>query len=317
MIIGTIAAIRFCFLSSCSSHTSRARNISTYTMIRMSLPFRALGLGGGGVKGILHIGAILELSKTQELFFPDGVYGVSVGAVIGRYVAFGLPFDNEGVSKLKQQFKLTNFVGNVDFESISQSFSLKGMLTMDLFERMIVELFESRGIDIRTKTLGDANMPLFIVSSNLTKGKPTIFSGNVPVLDALKCSCAIPGIFIPQILYNQVYIDGDMFCPSIDKFMPFDNMLCISLKKRMSPTKFTADTIENMSPLAYIHDIYTMLTQNFHNQVKSDKTVCLHFPELHSMSDIDDFNVDDILAKAGSDLNRFLGAKGILQKLAE
>uniref|UniRef100_A0A6C0F6T6 PNPLA domain-containing protein n=1 Tax=viral metagenome TaxID=1070528 RepID=A0A6C0F6T6_9ZZZZ len=283
----------------------------------MSLPFRALGLGGGGVKGILHIGAILELSKRQKLFFPDGVYGVSVGAVIGTYLAFGLPFDDEGILKLKQQFKLTNFVGNVDFNCISQSFSLKGMLTMDLFETMIVDLFESRGIDIRTKTLGDAIMPLFIISSNLTKGKPTIFSGNVPVLSALKCSCAIPGVFVPQILYNQVYIDGDMFCPSIDKFMPCDSMLCISLKKRMSDTKFTEDNIENMSPLTYIHDIYTMLTQNFHNQVKTGKTLCLHFPGLHSMSDIDEFDIEKILEKASYDLNRFLGTKGVLQELTE
>lgn len=283
----------------------------------MSLPFRALGLGGGGVKGILHIGAILELSKKQELFFPDGVYGVSIGAVIGTYLAFGLPFDDHGISKLKQQFKLTNFIGNADFKSISRSFSLKGMLTMDLFERMIVDLFESHGIDIRTKTLGDANMPLFIISSNLTKGKPTIFSGNVPVLDALKCSCAIPGIFVPQILYGQVYIDGDMFCPSVDKFMPFDNMLCISLKKRMTDTKFTEKTIENMSPLSYIHDIYTMITQNFHNQVKSDKTLSLNFPGLSSMSDVDEFNVDDILTKAGTDLNSFLSTKGLLQELTK
>ena len=272
----------------------------------MSLPFRALGLGGGGVKGILHIGAILELSKKQELVFPDGVYGVSIGAVIGTYLAFGLPFDDQGISKLKQQFKLTNFIGNADFKSISQSFSLKGMLTMDLFERMIVDLFESHGIDIRTKTLGDANMPLYIISSNLTKGKPTIFSGNVPVLDALKCSCAIPGIFVPQILYGQVYIDGDMFCPSVDKFMLFDNMLCISLKKRMIDTKFTEKTIENMSPLSYIHDIYTMITQNFHNQVKSDKTLCLNFPGLSSMSDIDEFDIDKIMKKSAEDLNRYL-----------
>jgi hypothetical protein len=272
----------------------------------MSLPFRALGLGGGGVKGILHIGALHELSKKQELVFPDGVYGVSIGAIIGTYLAFGLPFDDQGISKLKQQFKLTNFLGNADFKSISRSFSLKGMLTMDLFERMIVDLFKFHGIDIRTKTLGDANMPLYIISSNLTKGKPTIFSGNVPVLDALKCSCAIPGIFVPQILYGQVYIDGDMFCPSVDKFMPFDNMLCISLKKRMTDIKITEKTIENMSPLSYIHDIYTMITQNFHNQVKSDKTLCLNFPGLSSMSDIDEFDIDKIMKKSAEDLNRYL-----------
>ena len=284
----------------------------------MSIPFRTLGLGGGGVKGLLHIGALLELSKKQDLIFPDGVYGVSVGAVIGTYLAFGLPFDDQGISKLKQQFKLTNFIGNADFKSISQSFSLKGMLTMDLFERMIVDLFESHGIDIRTKTLGDANMPLYIISSNLTKGKPTIFSGKVPVLDALKCSCAIPGVFIPQVLYNQVYIDGDMFCPSIDKFIPnLDHAICFSLKFRVPTNELIPENIENMSPLTYIHSIYNMVTQNFSNQVKTDKTLDLYYEGLYSTSDISEFDIESIFKKAAHDLNRFLSAKSVLQELAE
>lgn len=283
----------------------------------MSLPFRALGLGGGGVKGILHIGALLELSKKQELVFPDGVYGVSVGAVIATYIAFGLPFDEEGVSNLNKQFNLSSFLGDVDLHTISNTFSLKGMNSMDSFEKIISDLFQSRGINIRDKVLSDAKMPLYLVASNLTKGKPTIFSGNVPVLSALKCSCAIPGVFIPQILYSQVYIDGDMFCPSIDKFIHSKSMLCLSLKKRMSETKFTPDTIENMSPLTYIHDIYTMITQNFHNQVKTDSTVCLNFPGLHSMSDITEFNIEEILKKGSHDLNRFLSAKSVLQELSE
>jgi patatin-like phospholipase/acyl hydrolase len=58
-------------------------------------PFQKLALGGGGVKGILHIGALQELSKHQPLIFPEGVYGSSIGAVIGTYVAFGLPIDEK------------------------------------------------------------------------------------------------------------------------------------------------------------------------------------------------------------------------------
>jgi predicted acylesterase/phospholipase RssA len=60
----------------------------------MSLPFRALGLGGGGMKGILHIGALLELEKHQPLKFPDGVYGCSVGSIIAAFIAFELPIKN-------------------------------------------------------------------------------------------------------------------------------------------------------------------------------------------------------------------------------
>jgi hypothetical protein len=272
----------------------------------MSLPFRALGLGGGGVKGVLHIGALLELSKKQDLVFPDGVYGVSVGAVIATYIAFGLPFDKEGISNLNNQFNLSNFLGDVDLQSVSNTFSRKGMNSMDSFEKMVADLFQSHGINIRDKVLSDAKMPLYLVASNLTKGNPTIFSGNVPVLSALKCSCAIPGVFQPQILYGQVYIDGDMFCPSIDKFIHSKSKLCISLKKRMSNTEFTPETIENMSPLTYIHDIYTMITQNFHDQVKSDNTVCLNFPGLHSMSDITEFDIEKVLEKGAHDLRRFL-----------
>jgi len=284
----------------------------------MSLPFRTLGLGGGGVKGILHIGALLELSKKQSLVFPDGVYGISVGSVIGTYIAFGLPVDESSLPDLKKHMKIQNFIDNVDLKTIASSFSLKGVYSMDLFEKFVVDLFKSKGVDIRTKVIGDALMPLHIIASNLTKGTPTIFSNNVPVLDALKCSCAIPGVFRPQILYNQIYIDGDFFVPSVDRFIPnLDHALCFSLKKRMSDTKFTPETIENMSPLAYIHDIYTMITQNFHNQIKTDKTLCLHFPKLHSMSDIDDFDIDEVMKKAAQDLNRFLGAKGVLQELSE
>jgi len=273
----------------------------------MSLPFRTLGLGGGGVKGILHVGALLELSKKQALVFPDGVYGISVGSVIGTYLAFGLPFNKESVPELKKHLKFSNFANKVDLKAVSESFSTKGMYSMDLFESFIVKLFESKGVNIKEKVIGDANMPLYIIASNITKGKPAVFSKNVPVIDALKCSCAVPGVFRPQVLYNDVYIDGDYFVPSVDKFIPdLSQAICFSLKKRKITTGFKPENIEYMSPLTYIHDIHTLIMQNFHDQVKSKKTVTLHYPGLRSTSDIDNFDIDDILKKASDDLNRFL-----------
>ena len=60
----------------------------------MSVLFYRLALGGGGAKGILHIGALQELSKFQPLYFQNGIYGSSIGSIIATYVAFGLPIDN-------------------------------------------------------------------------------------------------------------------------------------------------------------------------------------------------------------------------------
>ena len=64
----------------------------------MSLPFRKLGLGGGGVKGILHIGALRELSKHQTLEFPDGIYGCSIGSIIADIPLFALRIIGSPVS---------------------------------------------------------------------------------------------------------------------------------------------------------------------------------------------------------------------------
>lgn len=278
----------------------------------MSAPFRILGLGGGGMKGILFVGALLELSKTQDLVFPDGVYGVSVGSIVGAYIAFGLPLDAES---LNEAFQISKFVPDVDFEQLPQSLSLKGIFSMDAFEKSLIDLFLSKGLDIRTKNIGDAAMPLYIASSNLTKGKPTIFSKDVPLLDALKCSCCIPGVFRPQIMYGQVFVDGDLFVPSIDYFIPnTERALCLSLKLRMIDNNFAPDKIEDMSPLTYIHDVYTLVTLNFFRQVRKPCTLSLAYPGLRSFSNISDFSIPKLLEKSGDDLRRFLSAKSILQE---
>jgi len=273
----------------------------------MSLPFRALGLNGGGVKGILHVGVLLELQKRQSLVFPDGVYGVSVGSIIGTYVAFGLPID---VNTLKDAFRLSSFIPEPDYANLPQMLSLKGVFSMDAFEKSVNNIFLKQGVDLRTKVIGDAKMPLYIVASNLTKGIPTIFSKNVPVLEALKCSCCIPGVFRPQILYDQVYIDGDLFVPSVDNLITdTSRTLCVSLKTIMSDYDFSAANIDNVSPVHYIHGIYNFVTRNFLHQVKKPCTIHLLYPKLKSMSDLSEFNIPDILKKSGSDLSLFLSTK--------
>lgn len=281
----------------------------------MSLPFRALGLNGGGVKGILHVGVLLELQKRQPLVFPDGVYGVSVGSIIGTYVAFGLPIN---IDTLKDAFRLSSFIPEPDYANLPQMLSLKGVFSMDTFEKSLVNIFMKQGVDLRTKVIGDAKMPLYIVASNLTKGIPTIFTKNVPVLEALKCSCCIPGVFRPQILYDQVYLDGDLFVPSVDKLISDTSQtLCISLKTIMSDYDFSAKNIENVSPIHYIHGIYNFVTRNFLHQVKKPCTLHLTYPNLKSMSNIEEFAIPDILEKAGSDLTRFLGTQSGNKECAE
>lgn len=271
----------------------------------MSILFRRLALGGGGAKGILHIGALQELSKHQPLEFPNGVYGSSIGSILATYVAFGLPIDNT-IPLIKKYLVFDKIAPKPNFAQMAKSLTTKGMYDMDTLEQLFIEFFQDAGLDIRDKTIQDAKMPLYIVSSNITKGIPTIFSKNVPILSALRCSCCIPGVFKPQILYDNLYVDGDMFTPAISNIVPKDeSTLILNLKKQNSKV-MTPENIENISPLEYIGNLYLMTMTQFYNAQKHESDVPLFHPKLFSSTPVDEINIDEVLETGRTQLRRFL-----------
>lgn len=280
----------------------------------MSLPFRKLGLGGGGIKGILHIGALQELAKHQPLVFPDGVYGISIGSILATYISFGLPLDDRMTTLVEKYLSVEKIVPKLSFKDVSNAFASKGLYSMTAFEDSIVDMFLEAGLDIRTKKLGDAEMPLYIIASNITKGTPAIFSKNVPLLEAIKCSCCIPAMFKPQELYGQLYVDGDLFVPSLSSIVK--DGLVFSLVKKTSAC-ITPKTIETMPPLQYMRDLYIMSMNRVRHNEKTDLTVCLEYRQLRSDSDLGDFNIPDIFESGKKQLNDFLRTKSFYQEGTE
>ena len=185
---------------------------------------------------------------------------------------------------------------------------------MGVFEDSVINMFLEAGLDIRTKTLGDAKMPLYIIASNITKGTPTVFSKNVPLLHAIRCSCCIPAIFKPQELYGQLYVDGDLFVPSLSSIVK--DGLVFSLIKKTSAC-ITPETIETMHPLQYMRDLYIMSMNQVRNLEKTDLTVSLEYKNLRSDSDLSDFNIQDIFDSGKKQLNNFLRTKGVCKEGTE
>ena len=215
--------------------------------------------------------------------------------------------------KNKEVFAPSFFIDEIDFPKLANSISSKGLFTTEKLCKSLNTFFLKYGIDVNTTRLSDAKMPLYIIASNLTKAKPTIFSGDVLLVDAIRCSCAIPGVFEPQILYHQVYVDGDMFCPSLNKFVKdSSDCLSISLKCEMMTNEFVPSKIQSMSPVKYMRDIYTSVTENFHAQTKGEMTVMLSYPNFVATSDLKDFDLDDILQKSSEKLRSFLSSKNLL-----
>lgn len=272
----------------------------------MRLPFRTLVLGGGGVKGILHVGALLELAKHQPLYFQEGVYGSSIGSVVATYIAFKLPIER-AQALIQKYLSFQAILPTFDFMSVTNAFATKGVGTMDQFEKQVLSLFDDAGIDMREKTLSEASMPLYVVASNLTDGTPTVFSKKIRVLDALKASCCVPGAFRPYELYGKAYIDGDILLPSITSILPSvdpETLILVLPKRRQC--KLTPRQIETMSPIDYIREIHTLKVRVGHIVCKNDQTLMLRYPKLESSSDLAEFDVEDVLRSAGGQLNRFL-----------
>ena len=215
--------------------------------------YSSLALGGGGVRGGLHVGALLALERVRgNLHFPEGIYGCSVGSILATAIAFNLNA-TQIRTMFDTYFDLPRFVPQLRLSSLTDLSAKKGLFSMDMLESTLIEAFQSQSIDLRNKVIADASQPLYIVASNMTSHTTTVFSGTVPVLDAIKCSSCLPLVFVPQILYNQVYLDGGVLMDSLSGIAPPD---CLTLYiSSPSETIFPSELVD-MTLATYLHRVY-------------------------------------------------------------
>jgi len=150
-------------------------------------------------------------------------------------------------------FDLPRFVPQLRLSSLTDLSAKKGLFSMDMLESTIVEAFQSQSVDLRNKLISDAPQPLYIVASNMTSHTTTVFSGTVPILDAIKCSSCLPIVFAPQILYNQVYLDGGVLMDSLASIVP-ENCLTLHISSP-SETIFPSE-LADMTLATYLHRVY-------------------------------------------------------------
>jgi len=215
--------------------------------------FKSLALGGGGVRGGLHIGALAALEQVNgNLTFPDGIYGTSVGSIVATAVAFGLK-SSQIREMFEKHFHMESILPPVRLAHLVDSPVKKGLFGMDMLEKTVLDAFDSQGVDLRGKKISDADQKLFIVASNLTTLRSNLLTCGIPVLDAIKCSACLPFVFVPQVLYNQVYVDGGVFMDSLAKVVPDT---CLVLHISSTADAIYPSELDTMSFSKFIHTIY-------------------------------------------------------------
>lgn len=183
--------------------------------------YRCIALSGGGMRGAAHIGALRAVQEVQgSLEFPDGIYGSSVGSILATAVAFNIPLDTIR-DVFRKYHKRADWIPALSVSHAWGVTSRKGVFSMDRLRATLVSMFTECGIkDIEKKRICDSVQPLFIVSSNLSTRRAAILTGEVPLIQAILCSCCIPILFEPQVLYGDVYVDATIYVRHIDQVAP-------------------------------------------------------------------------------------------------
>ncbi|RKY48889.1 MAG: hypothetical protein DRP91_05255 [Candidatus Neomarinimicrobiota bacterium] len=184
-----------------------------------------LALGGGGARGLAHIGVIKVLE--EEGIKIDYIAGTSMGAIIGAMYAQNP--NAEGVIK-----RLKLFLQSTDYDALGvkyffpkreKTLSFIQFLYKGLRERFSIELSPRRKGLIKRERLdyalsflideGDIEntiIPFAAVSTDLSRGKTVAFRKG-DIRKAVRISASIPGIIPPELESGMALVDGGVTEP--------------------------------------------------------------------------------------------------------
>ena len=172
-------------------HHVRLRSTRDYGHVARRLAGCALGLvlGGGGARGLAHIGVWRALLEAG--WEVDVVGGTSMGAIVAGFVAMGRSVDE--ARGLCRELSSARQVLDLTLPAVSFFASARVTRTLQgLFGDVCIE---------------DLWRPFFCVSSNLAHAVQSVHRGG-PLWRAVRASIAIPGIFSPLLIGDDLYVDG-------------------------------------------------------------------------------------------------------------
>jgi len=152
-----------------------------------------LALGGGFARGFAHLGVLQVLEQNQIPI--SHIAGTSVGSILGAAYASGAPLD-----------RIIETCRALRFRDIARwRVSRLGLASNHRLASLIERVFDSREFE-------DLRIPLAVVATDLTSGEPVVFTqGNL--VDAIRASCAFPGLFEPVEIGTRCLADGGLVAP--------------------------------------------------------------------------------------------------------
>jgi NTE family protein len=173
-----------------------------------------LALGGGAARGWSHIGVMRVLER--EGIVPDVIAGSSVGAVVGGCYAAGKLYELEEFAKSLTKRRV---MGLLDFHITGS-----GLIAGDRLRRLL----EHDLADLRIEKLP---MRFATIATELGTGHE-IWITRGPLVEALRASYALPGVFDPVKLGGRWLMDGAIVNPipvTTARALGADLVICVNL----------------------------------------------------------------------------------------
>ena len=187
-------------------------------------PKIGLALGGGGARGLAHIGVLKIL---EELRVPiDYIAGTSSGAIVGGMYAAGLSPDQieARITGIDWDDMLSDRLARRDLSYRRKQNDRNYLFPVELGMRGLRPIFprgliagQKVGFFLRSATLRAAGItnfdrlavPFRAVATDIETGAAVVL-GSGDLSEALQASMAIPGIFSPMEIGGHLLVDGGM-----------------------------------------------------------------------------------------------------------
>jgi NTE family protein len=153
-------------------------------------PRVGLALSGGVAKVVAHVGILRAL---EEAHVPiHAVAATSGGSIIGAFYCAGFSAQ-----------EMTEIAREISWKKLTRvTLPRLGLLSNEKLEKFVTER-------IRAKRFEDLQIPLAVVTANLSTGRKAVFTRGELGLP-IRASCSIPQLFAPVTIEGNLVADGGL-----------------------------------------------------------------------------------------------------------
>lgn len=203
----------------------------------------ALALGGGGARGLAHLG-VLDVLETEGIR-PTFLVGSSIGGLMAALAARGSPAADIIAAARSFRFPRRFIPGRIlGWHQIFPT-------AVPLLDRLAFE---------------DLRIPLAISAVDLQLGEEVVLHSG-PLLPAVRATCAVPGVLAPEKLGGRYLVDGGVM-----------NVLPVDLAWSWAPdTVIAVNILSSSRQPAHLDSAYTRIATGMGRILPNPVTARLAF----------------------------------------